>query len=132
MKQAKKFDILINEKETDPGTVLHFQLTLITRESASYQVFHSFYKEIQCEFPISASTKNLLLSLTESIITNSEPNFMLYLWGNKYEKPLAMEAKELNPQEPFNETTHPSHQENVCLLKTSIHGNCHISHPKDL
>jgi hypothetical protein len=40
------------------------------------------------------------------------------------------EAKELNPQEPFNETTPPSHGESIWLLKTSIIGNYCIFHPK--
>jgi hypothetical protein len=42
MKQAKKlqknqkeFDILISEKETDPGTLLCFQLIMIMHESSS-------------------------------------------------------------------------------------------------
>jgi hypothetical protein len=40
------------------------------------------------------------------------------------------EAKELIPQEPFNETTPPSHGESIWLLKTSITGNYCISCPK--
>jgi hypothetical protein len=72
MKQAKRlgkeFGILIYGKEKCLGTLLHFQLIMITtRENSSYQVFHSFYKEIQSEFPISVKTENLLLSLDESI-----------------------------------------------------------------
>jgi hypothetical protein len=43
----------------------------------------------------------------------------------------AWEAKELNPQEPFNKTTLPSHRESVWLLKSSIIGNYCIPHPKD-
>jgi hypothetical protein len=72
---------------------------MITDESSSYQAFHSFYEEIQSEFPISVTTKNLFLSQAESIAQS--PNLTVYyvcegdywLW----------EAKELNPQEPFNE-----------------------------
>jgi hypothetical protein len=30
------------------------------------------------------------------------------------------EARELNPQEPFSETTIPSHRESIWLLKTSV------------
>jgi hypothetical protein len=41
-----------------------------------------------------------------------------------------MGGKELNPQEPFNETTLPSLGEGVWLLKTSILGNYCISRPK--
>jgi hypothetical protein len=40
------------------------------------------------------------------------------------------EARELNPQEPFNETNLPSHREGIWLLKTSIIGNYCISHSK--
>jgi hypothetical protein len=40
---------------------------MITHESSSYQIFHSFDKEIQSEFLFSVTTKNLLLSLAESI-----------------------------------------------------------------
>jgi hypothetical protein len=64
---GKKFDILIYKKETDPSTLLHFQLIIITHDSSSYHDFHSFYEEIQSEFPISVTTKNLFLSLAESI-----------------------------------------------------------------
>jgi hypothetical protein len=53
------------EREHTP--LLHFQFITITHESSSYQVFHSFYEEIQSEFPISVTTKSLLLSLDESI-----------------------------------------------------------------
>jgi hypothetical protein len=63
----KKSDILIYEKGRDSGTLLHFQLIMITHESSSYQVFHFFYEEIQSEFPISVKTKNLFLSPAESI-----------------------------------------------------------------
>jgi hypothetical protein len=66
-KVEKKFDILINGERTDPGTLLYFQLIIITHENSSYQVFHSFYEEIQSEFPISLTTPNLFLSLSESI-----------------------------------------------------------------
>jgi hypothetical protein len=93
MKQAGsrgKFDILIYEKGTEPSTLL--QLSLITHESSSYQVFHSFYEEIQSEFPISVTAKNLFLSLAESI-TQTKCNFVLCLWRNKYGRPLAMRGK---------------------------------------
>jgi hypothetical protein len=52
----KQFGILINRARTDPGTLLHFQLTMITHVSSSDQAFHSFYKEIQSKFPISVTT----------------------------------------------------------------------------
>jgi hypothetical protein len=40
------------------------------------------------------------------------------------------ETKELNPQDPFNETTLPSLWESAWFLKTSIIGNYCISCPK--
>jgi hypothetical protein len=39
-------------------------------------------------------------------------------------------ARELNPQEPFNETVFPKHKKGVWLLNTSIIGNYCISHPE--
>jgi hypothetical protein len=94
---GKKFGTLIYEKGTDPGTLLHFQLIMITHNNSSYQVFHSFHEEIQSEFPISVTTKNLFLPLPESINTNSECNFVLLcLWRNEYGRPLAMGGKRAN------------------------------------
>jgi hypothetical protein len=64
---GKTFGILVNGGGTDPGTLLHFQLITITHESSSYHAFHSFYKEIQSEFPFSVKVKNLFFSLAETI-----------------------------------------------------------------
>jgi hypothetical protein len=64
--QGHKIGIMINGKDLDPRTLLHLTLVTVTHES-SYQVFHSFYEEMQSEFPISVKTKNFLLSLAESI-----------------------------------------------------------------
>jgi hypothetical protein len=41
------------------------------------------------------------------------------------------EARELDPQKPFNETVFPKHRQVIWLLKTSIIGNYCISHPED-
>jgi heterodisulfide reductase subunit B len=46
---------------------MHLKLVAITHESSSFQVFHSFYKEMESKFSISAKAKNLFLSLAESI-----------------------------------------------------------------
>jgi hypothetical protein len=43
-KVEKKSDILIYKKETDPGTLLHFQLIMITHESSSYTPFIRRYE----------------------------------------------------------------------------------------
>jgi hypothetical protein len=64
---GKKFGILISGEGTNPSTLLHFQLITITYESSSYQAFHSSYEEMQSEFPILVKTKNLFLSLVESV-----------------------------------------------------------------
>jgi hypothetical protein len=39
------------------------------------------------------------------------------------------EARELDPREPFNETTFPKHRKGIWLLKTIIENYC-ISHPE--
>jgi hypothetical protein len=59
--------IKINKKRYDLRTLLHLKLITINRKSSSYHVFHSFYEEVQSEFPISDKTKSLFLSLAESI-----------------------------------------------------------------
>jgi hypothetical protein len=124
------FGILIYGKGTDPGTFLHFQLIMITHYIFLYQVFHSFYEEIQSEFPISIKTKNLFLSLAESITQTLHVTSCYVCGGTNMGDHWPWEAKELNPQKPFNKTTLPSHRESVCFLKTSIIGNYCISCPK--
>jgi hypothetical protein len=107
---GKKFGILINGEGTDPSTLLHFQLSMIT-QSYSYQVFHFFYKEIQSEFPILVTTKHLFLSLAESITQTLNVTSCYVCEGTIMRDHWSREAKELNPQEPFNETTLPSLRE---------------------
>jgi hypothetical protein len=58
--------VKINGKGYNPGTPLH--LKLVNHEISSYQVLHSFYEEMKSEFSISDKTKNLFLSLAESIV----------------------------------------------------------------
>jgi hypothetical protein len=118
------------EKGFDPGTLSHLRLVTITHESASYQVFHSFCEEMQSEFPISVKTKNLFLLLAESIAQTLNVTLCYVCGGMSMGDHRPREARELNPQEPFNETTLPSHGESIWLLKTSIIGNYYISHPK--
>jgi hypothetical protein len=57
----------MDKKSLDPESLIHLKLVTVTHESSSYQVFHSFYKEMKSEFSISAKAKNLFLSLAESI-----------------------------------------------------------------
>jgi hypothetical protein len=63
LKQGRMVGIIINGKGADPGTLLYFKLIIITHESSSYQVFHSFYEQVRSEVPIAIKTKNLFLSL---------------------------------------------------------------------
>jgi hypothetical protein len=122
---------MINGKGLDPRTLLHLKLLTITHESSSYQVFHSFYEEMQSEFPFSVNTKNLFLSLAESITQTLNVTLCYVCGGTNMRDHEPWEARELNPQEPFNETTLPSHGESTWLLKTSIIRSYYISHPKD-
>jgi hypothetical protein len=101
---------------------MHLKLVTDTHESSSYQVFHSIYEEIRSEFSISTKAKNLFLSLAESIAQT--PNVTsCCLWGTNLGDHWPWEARELHPQEPFNETAFPKHRKGVWLLKTSIIGN---------
>jgi hypothetical protein len=59
---GKKFGILINGEGTDPGTLLHFQLIMITHESSSYQVFHSFMRRYKVSFPFQLKPKPVPLT----------------------------------------------------------------------
>jgi hypothetical protein len=121
---------MINGKGLDPRTLLHLNLVTITHESSSYQVFYSFYEEMQSEFPISVKTKNLSLSLAESITQTLNVTLCYVCGGMRMRDHWAWEARELNPLEPFIETTLPSHGEGIWFLKTSIIRNYCISRPK--
>jgi hypothetical protein len=85
---------------------------------------------MQSEFPISVKTKNLFLLLAESITQTLNVTSYYVCGGINMGDHWPWEAKELNPQEPFNETTLSSLGESVWLLKTSIIGNYCVSHPK--
>jgi hypothetical protein len=74
---------------------------MITHESSSYQDFHSFYKEIQSEFPISVTTKNLFLSLAESMAQTLNVTWCYVCGGTNMRDHWPWEAKELNPQSPL-------------------------------
>jgi hypothetical protein len=78
---------------------------MITHDSSSYQVFHSFYKEIQSEFPISVTTKNLFLSLAVPLTQTLNVTSCYVCRGMNMGDHWPWEAKELNPHEPFSETT---------------------------
>jgi hypothetical protein len=104
---------------------------MIIHESATYKVFHSFYEEIQSEFPISVKTKNLFFFPDEST-TKTLNAISCYVCGEmNMGDHWPWEAKQLNLQEPFNATTLHSLRDSVWLLNTSIIGNYCISCPKD-
>jgi hypothetical protein len=92
---GEKFGILIYGEGTDPSTLLHFQLIMIPHESSSYQAFHSFY-EIKSEFLISVKTKNLFLSLAESIAQTLMQLHVMFV-EDKHERPLAVGGKGAKP-----------------------------------
>jgi hypothetical protein len=66
-KQGHIISIRIDGMGFDPGTLMHLNLVTDTHGNSSYQVFHSFHKEMRSEFSISTKAKNSFLSLTESI-----------------------------------------------------------------
>jgi hypothetical protein len=82
---------------------------MTTHESSSYQVFHSFTRRYKV-FSISVTTKNLLLSVAESITQTLNITSCYACGGMNMGDCCPWEAKELNPQEPFNETTLPNHR----------------------
>jgi hypothetical protein len=88
---------MINKKDADPSTLLHFKLITITHESSSYQVFYSFYKEMQSEFIISIKTKNLFLSLAESIAKMLNVTVCYVCGGTNLQVHWPWKAKELDP-----------------------------------
>jgi hypothetical protein len=64
--QRHILSIRIDGKGLDPRTLMHIKLVTITRESSSYQVYHSFYEEMRSEFFVSIKAKTLFLLLAES------------------------------------------------------------------
>jgi hypothetical protein len=70
--------------------------------------FTPFCEEIQSEFPISVTTKNLFLSLAESIAQTLNVTLCYVFGGTNMRDHWLREAKELNPQGPFSETPPPS------------------------
>jgi hypothetical protein len=88
--------IKINGKGYNPGTLLHLKLVTINHDSSFYKVFHSFYEEMRSEFSISDKTKNLFLSLAESIAQTLNVTSCC-LWRNQHGKPLTMGSQGARP-----------------------------------
>jgi hypothetical protein len=127
--QGHVIGIRIEKKGLDPGTLMHLKVVTIIHEISSYQVFHSFSEEMRSKFSISAKAKNLFLSLSESIAQTLNVTWCYVCGRTHMGDHWLWEARELDPQEPFNETAFPKHRKDVWLLKTSIIGNYCISRP---
>jgi hypothetical protein len=82
------------------------------------------------EFSISAKAKNLFLSLAESVAQTLSVTSCCVCGRTNMGDHWPWEARELDPQEPFNETAFSKHRKGFQLLKTSIIGNYYISHPE--
>jgi hypothetical protein len=107
------------------------KLVTINHESSSYQVFHSFYEDIKNEFPISDKTKNLFLSLDESIAQTLNVTSCYVCGRTNMGDHWPWEARELVSWSlPFDEAAFPNHRKSIWLLKTSIIWNYCVSHPK--
>jgi hypothetical protein len=81
---------------------------------------------MRSEFPVSIKTKNLFLSLAQTLNVTS----CYVCGGTNLGDHQPWEAKDLDPREPFNETAFPNHSKSIWLLKTDIIGNYCISCPK--
>jgi hypothetical protein len=94
-------------------TLLHLKLVTINQDSSSYQVFNSFYEEMKSEFPISDKTKNLFLSLAESIAQTLNVTSCYVCGGTKMGDHWPWKAGEPYPQMLFDETTFPNHRKSI-------------------
>jgi hypothetical protein len=71
------------------------------------QVFHSFYEEMPDNFPISVTTKNLFLTLAESIAQTLNVTSCYVCRGANMGDHWPWETRELDPRVPFNESSFP-------------------------
>jgi hypothetical protein len=76
--------------------------------------------ETKSELSISTKAKNLSLSQAESIAQTLNVTLCYVCGGTNMGDHWPWEARELDPQEPFNETAFPKYRKGVWLLKTSI------------
>jgi hypothetical protein len=70
---------------------------MMTLESSSCRVFHFIYEEIKSELPTSIKTKNLFLSLAESIAQTLNVTSCYVCGGMNMGDHWPWKAKELNP-----------------------------------
>jgi hypothetical protein len=74
---------------------------------------------------ISTITRNLFIELAETIAQSLKIISCYVCGGTNMGGSMALEATELDPQEPYNETRYPQPATEVWLLKTSvIRKNC--------
>jgi hypothetical protein len=100
---------------------MHLKLVTDTHESP-HTIFYSFYEEMRSEFSISTKAKTCSshwLSLAQTLNVTSG----YVCGGTNLGDHWPWEARELDTQEPFNETGFPKHRKVIWLLKTSIIGN---------
>jgi hypothetical protein len=79
------------------------------------------------KFPISVTIKNLFLTLAKSIAQTLNVTSCYVCGEANIGDNWPWEARELDPQVPFNESAFPQHRTAVWFLKTSIIGNYSIS-----
>jgi hypothetical protein len=80
---------------------------------------------MRSEFPFSVKTKNLFFSLAKSITQMLNVTSCYVLGEANMGDHWPWKAKDLDPQEPFNETAFSILRKSILLLKTYC-----ISHPK--
>jgi hypothetical protein len=75
------------------------------------------------KFHISVTTKNLFLTVAESIAQTLNVTLCYVCRGANMGDHWLWEARELDPRMPFNESGFPLHGTGIWLLRTSIIGN---------
>jgi hypothetical protein len=98
---------------------MHLKVVTITHKISSNQVFHSFYEEMRSKFSISAKAKTLFLSLAESIAHTLNVTLCYVCGWTNMGDLWPLEARELNPQETFNETPLP--KQKIYLALKNFH-----------
>jgi hypothetical protein len=102
--QGQIISIRIDGQGFRPGTLLHLKLITVTLKSSPYHVFYSFYEEMTDKFPNSVKTKNLFLTLAESIAQTLNVTSCYVCRGTNMGDHWPWESRELDPQVHFNES----------------------------
>jgi hypothetical protein len=97
-------------------------------KATSYQVFHSFYEEIEhSPPPIFPTTRNLFLTLAETIAQSLNISSCYVCGGTNVGDRRLWEAKELDPRKPPKGMGHPHFKAAAWLLKNSIIGKNYLA-----